>query len=541
MAKAIIFTRVSTSKQDTDAQEAALWRMAEADGFAESDITAITEVESGIKLTEEERVGLNRMKEEIERGATTLYCWEISRLGRTKKVLFSILDYLIERRVQLIVNEPSIRLLKDDGTLNEAAETIFTLYAQISESEMRIKKQRFSRAKQKMSLEGKWVGGGKVRYGYRVVNKTYEPDPVTSEHVREVFRLYLQNGAGCSSVAKAMTERGVALDKRMVLRILSFKGYMGECEIERGNRRTYPPLVTEETFREAERKRSVKAEYKDRSSAHYLGAGLVVCPECGRRYTPHASLGVYRCIASTTKGNFHAECKGGTSININALDTILWEDAKDAYMDELIDDTKQRSADLTERRRTLEQRIGHERELIEGAQRRMEVISEQYATGMMNESKYLSLCDKIKASVDNERRNEAQDTLQLSQVVRLLSELDNSTFADDYVSAVEYIKNLPRDYAYMYSLVHRLVARVSVERSTCVGEPSTKVTVTHADGTDSVYHFFPLRRKQCRYCRMADTVIGMTREQADERPTWLEDIEVLERVTPRTSRTRATA
>ena len=146
MDKCILFVRVSTEKQSFDEQEKELYEMAVADGFAPQNIIAICTKESGIKLTEEERAGLTEMKQYVETdNIICVYAWEISRIARKKKILFSILEYLIERKIQLVIKEPFIKLLNPDGKINEASETMFTLFAQLAESEMRNKKARFAR------------------------------------------------------------------------------------------------------------------------------------------------------------------------------------------------------------------------------------------------------------------------------------------------------------------------------------------------------------------------------------------------------------
>ena len=97
-----------------------------------------------------------------------------------KKILFSILEYLTSKGIQLIIKEPRIRLLKDDKTIDEGAETIFTLYAQLAESEMRNKIARFARAKKEGFNKGKYMGG-KITLGYKVSEDGYweidEEDP----------------------------------------------------------------------------------------------------------------------------------------------------------------------------------------------------------------------------------------------------------------------------------------------------------------------------------------------------------------------------
>ena len=64
--KAILLVRVSTKAQDFDEQEREIYNMAIKDGYLPECIIPVCEKESGKKLAEEERAGLNKMKELIE-------------------------------------------------------------------------------------------------------------------------------------------------------------------------------------------------------------------------------------------------------------------------------------------------------------------------------------------------------------------------------------------------------------------------------------------------------------------------------------------
>lgn len=165
--KAILLVRVSTQTQELDAQEKELYELAYRDGYTDADIIPIAEKESGIKLKEEERLGLNRLKEEVEKGdVKDVYIWEVSRLARTKKVLFSMQDYFVSRKIQVTFKAPNyFQLLDKDGSVNEGADMIFTIYAQMAESEMRTKKARFARARRRNEEAGKYSGGN-VPFGY---------------------------------------------------------------------------------------------------------------------------------------------------------------------------------------------------------------------------------------------------------------------------------------------------------------------------------------------------------------------------------------
>ena len=110
--KCILLVRVSTEVQSYEEQEKELFDLAIKHGYSHDEITAVAYKESAIKLKEEERAGLNEMKNLIETGEyDCVFAWEISRIARRKKILFSILDYLIERKIQLIIKDYFITLI----------------------------------------------------------------------------------------------------------------------------------------------------------------------------------------------------------------------------------------------------------------------------------------------------------------------------------------------------------------------------------------------------------------------------------------------
>ena len=64
--KALLLVRVSTGHQDLASQTQRVKEEALRDGYKEKDIIIIEDVESAVKLSEEERNGLNRLKQYIE-------------------------------------------------------------------------------------------------------------------------------------------------------------------------------------------------------------------------------------------------------------------------------------------------------------------------------------------------------------------------------------------------------------------------------------------------------------------------------------------
>ena len=369
--RCILLVRVSTEYQSYDEQEKELYNMAQSYGYSPDQIVPISEKESGRKLKEEERKGLNRMKEIIEQDGDIdcVFAWEISRIARRKKVLFSILEYLTERKIQLIIKEPKIELLKPDGSIDEAAETIFTLYAQMAETEMRNKFSRFERAKRENFAKGKYMGG-KYLLGYTVNSEGYwvvDESEGQAPLVRLIFQLYISGKYSLTELAKELQDRGyfthlsITSLKGVLSHLLKNESYRGEratvyrhkseeeLEAERKlleesqkekmakgetvryqiiktqklvkNNNIYPQLIDDETWEKAvERRHENKKRSKPRDTI-YLLTPLVHC-QCGASYCVNSIDGTYEC-----RTRHNAVEKGMThdpAIGVDMIESIAW-------------------------------------------------------------------------------------------------------------------------------------------------------------------------------------------------------------------------
>ena len=250
ISKCIIFVRVSTDRQATDEQTVRLRSLATADGFSAENQLIIDYHESGIRLKEEERLGLTEMKVLIESNPeiTTVYAFEISRIARTKKVLFSIEEFLVERKIQLIIAEPSLRLLNDDGSINDAAEFAFTMFAQFAESEMRLKKERFKNGAARAKKMGHWHGG-RVLFGFKVEDKKLVPDEQNSFIVRRMFEMYVQ-GHPQEYIAKYLNEFGLKTKGYNIHKLLNNPKYIEYhdkewCRLNLDDKYLYEMLILE--------------------------------------------------------------------------------------------------------------------------------------------------------------------------------------------------------------------------------------------------------------------------------------------------------
>ena len=541
MKKAILLVRVSTEKQNFDEQEKQIYNLAIADGFKDNEIIPIAEKESGIKLSEDERKGLNRLKEEIAKGGvSTVYVWEVSRIGRKKKVIFSIVELLQTHGIQLIVKEPSIRLLNPDGSINDGAETILTLFAQMAESEMRNKQARYHRTKMANARKGKWNGGKIVKYGYTLdADNYYIIDEETASIVREIYKMYINNDMSQKQILNELQSRGISITQDRVRRILQDVGYTGEeytttvyrdGKREKGQTIKYPQIISKETFEAAKNKRAKANITVVRNESYYLGRHLIKCSKCGHTYMPYKVHKVYACLAFMSNNPDVPKCDNNTTVNIIALDSILWYDAKGEYINYLNSARNSDRTQYTERIKVLKQKIAQCSKVIDSASAKMEKVADIYVAGVYSKEKYNAEIAKIKASTAQEEDNRIKYTNEIEKINQLISSLDDEDMTDKYINSLATVDSIDNRRE-KYDIVHRFITNVEVEFCECLrGYKSKtkvtkwrKITVTHLDGQKSIYYINQYGNDISYYTEPSE-LVGMMKDEAIEKGQYYIDI-----------------
>jgi predicted RNA-binding protein with RPS1 domain len=157
MKKAVLFVRVSTEKQTLESQIAALKRTAFIDGYGDNDIIVIAKKESGVKLKEAEREGLNELKSVIEQNdVDCVYIFELSRLSRDPMTLYSVRDKIFKNnKVQLKCLKPSFSLLEEPDRIkfDTMGSLVFSIFGCFAEQEVVEKKERFHRGKKQKAID----------------------------------------------------------------------------------------------------------------------------------------------------------------------------------------------------------------------------------------------------------------------------------------------------------------------------------------------------------------------------------------------------
>ena len=397
MKKCIIFSRVSSLAQEYTEQTARVRRLAEQYGYPPESHLLVEEKESGIKLSEQERLGLNRLKQLIctDNDIDCVFCFEVSRLARTKRVLYSVQEYLLQRKIQLIIAQPTlIKLLNDDGTLNPSADLMFLLFSYFSENEMKIKKERFKNGKARLAKECKYLGGG-ITFGYAV-------DPVTkkiilddsSEIVREIFNAYSTGDWSTTTLTKELNNRGihdkqgVPISQSRLARILSTERYTGE--------NIYPQIISRDLFEQCkklrEEARVLRNLRKNNYASQYLCNRLIVCPECGHHFTPGSTT--YRCFLHHDKPS---QCSNKMQISIELIDSIAWLVASELEVGSLLTQQKDKVKEYNTELSIIEQKKKTVYDKLSKYALKVARVEDLLIEGLISKEKARTRLEKIEA------------------------------------------------------------------------------------------------------------------------------------------------
>ena len=459
--KAILLVRVSTKTQDFDEQERAIYEMAIKDGYSPDDIIPICEKESGIKLSEEERAGLNRMKELIEtdNAINCVYCWEVSRIARRKKINFSVLDYLINHKVQLVIKEPSIRLFKDNGDIDEGAEMIFTLFSQMAESEMRTKLARWKRTKDAKRKESYYTGGW-LLYGYKVDEKTRKIVPDESAAVVEqIFNMYLTGKYSYGSLAKELIHTGIFNYKLSTARSMVFNNtaYAGLPSSSNGYNKlrtegnVYPAIVTLEMIERCKKIAEGNVyKAKKQYNNYYFGKGLLRCPYCGGTMVAKKNNNTYHC----------QNCDKGFWIQINLVDSILWYTGSMIYLGRMTSNNDEARKQYQQQLENYDNKITTSENRITAIQNKIDVIEHRaYVDGTLSINKADSFIKELNDKISEENKALNKWKNEQSAVKQMLIDIESKVTG----VTLETINNIKDDET-RFKIIHEVLDYAFIDK-----------------------------------------------------------------------------
>lgn len=316
---AIILIRVSTQQQDFEQQKSELISYAHQLGY--DNYFIISDKESGVKLTEEERNGIIEMKSmiDINKDIKGVIVYELSRLSRRQDVLHSLKEWFINTKINLHIYDKKYNLLNPDYTLNEQCDLLYTLYGYFCESEAKQTKMRSKRGKEYWRLQGKFVGG-RIVYGYTTDSEGYIiPNEEELKIVKYLFNKYITTDITIRQLGKELLERGYHSNNlrsaaSWVKCILTNYAYAGQqSNYSPKAPLIYPPTIPKEWIDKVHKKLSQSLFLPRTTDNVYYCKSLLKSSE-------NVNL-----IASVTDVTYYTQKPYKyISCNINVADAIVW-------------------------------------------------------------------------------------------------------------------------------------------------------------------------------------------------------------------------
>ena len=384
--KVLIMVRTSTESQSIDDQHREMVEFCKQQGYKEDDMIFMEEQgASAAKMDSKYLDLINRIKAEIEKNKDIkcFACWHLNRAFRTEEAYIDIKTFLVNRGIQMMVKNPHLVLLNDDGTINNGMEMAMALFAVLNKQDNLERKAKFKRAKAEMARKGMYTGGrNAMKFGYAVdSNKYFIPDDVESEIVRLIFQLYSTGEYSTYSLANELnsrgyTKRGKPFDGTFIGNLLKSKSYTGVPD-EKWNDRIYPPIISEEIFNQCRDIADKNKWMLRQGKKMVLCSRLLKCTECNHAFVSASKH--FRC-----NGADKGICSNNITLKESVVDLVAWRVAFDEHMKYLIEVSENDTQQYNERLEVIDQKINTINAIIADSDTKKKRIVDTYLEGYID-------------------------------------------------------------------------------------------------------------------------------------------------------------
>lgn len=318
MENAYIYTRVSTLIQvdgfSLDAQEEEIRTFAQQRGI---NIIAKYSDEGKSGKNAEHRPAFNQMMADIRSkkdNVRYVLVFKLSRFARNTSDTAKYLQELASYGVGLLGVKDGI----DTSTVT--GKMIANIMGAVAEVELENIHEQTLAGRQQKARSGLW-NGAQAPFGYSIENKMLVVEPTEAEIVREIFRLYVEEGQTLQYIAKKFNDENITRTQRgntkfstftdrTIRDILKNPVYTGKIvygrrhtvKVEGTNNETkivkqddeskiilvnglHEAIISEATFEKAQNflsKRAAHRSTRSDSTNVYPLTGLIKCPDCGK-------------------------------------------------------------------------------------------------------------------------------------------------------------------------------------------------------------------------------------------------------------------
>lgn len=281
--KAVIYARYSSDNQREESIEG---QLRECKEYAEKNDMLIVKsyIDRALSAKTDNRPEFQKMIKDSANGLFDIVLvWKLDRFARNRYDSAHYKSILRKNRVKVISATETI----SDGPEGIILESMLEGYAEYYSAELA---QKVTRGMIENTLKGKY-NGGIVTFGYIVdENKNFQPHPVNSHIVKDIFKRYSE-GEPVKDILESLKIQGVKNQNgkmptyNFVTGILKNRRYLGEYRFkDTVAENVFPVLVTPEIFDICQRQLSSnqqKPAHFKKVKESYLLTGKIFCGHCG--------------------------------------------------------------------------------------------------------------------------------------------------------------------------------------------------------------------------------------------------------------------
>lgn len=494
MKKILLILRVSTDAQDLEEQKKEMIEFALSEGYSLDNIICLEgKGASAIKIDDRYIELFNDVKTYVEGGdIECVAVWHLNRLARDEEWFIKYKKLLSKNKIQLIVKNPSLKLLNPDGSINSGMELAFSLFSTMAKQDMEEKKAKFKRTKKANAAKGKYNGGDNIRFGYKVENDYFVIDEEQGKIVSTIFELYSTGEYSAESLAKEICSRGVDINKQQIMRILESDAYCGTPQVKYNNR-IYPAIISLDLYNRCKAIREDNKLNIRRGDNICLGAKLIKCSVCGGTFSSNG-----KCYACCRHSVLKA-CDNSITIKKNVIDDILWMVSSMLHVKYMVQEGEDNLKNFQSQIEIYDQKINTLVQKLNKIQEKKDRVYELYIEGAINsENKALRL-----NKIDEEGRTMADELNSLKEAKnRLLGLIEDIKNRDKFKMVTEALDGMIIDkekLEYKYNIIHKYITHVLCYREwfgedrdlRAKKENGIRIDIHTIDGNITTYMYVP--------------------------------------------------
>lgn len=273
------YCRVSHEEQakhgiSIEAQEAALRAWADREGHYI--VKVYTDAGISGKKPPAKRPALSQFFRDLESGLKVdclAFC-RLDRFFRSVKLYYQAMDVLDRYHVAWTA------IQEDYETVSASGRMKVNIMLSVAENEADRTSERIKSVFEHKVIKGECLNPNGLPLGYKCEEKKVVPDE-NAPAALAVFEHYASHGNKSQARNFLHDEYGIPLPLASVDHMLRNPIYKGQY---RENLQYCAPIVPQELFDKVQRDLALRSTRKTPSGRVYLFSGLLICPECGRRY-----------------------------------------------------------------------------------------------------------------------------------------------------------------------------------------------------------------------------------------------------------------